>query len=193
MADDTSRRRPVRLQPILVALLFLLPLAAAAVLYYGGLGWRPDGGSNHGVLLSPIVNLRDRLPDGTLARGIEDRWALVYINEGDCRETCRAALYKLRQSRLMLGKDMNRLKRVFLHGIDAPDTVLLDRDHRGMLALRESTAAALLKSLRPAGTDANGYYLLDPLGNVVMYFPAGIDPGDMVDDLSQLLELSRIG
>jgi hypothetical protein len=40
---------------------------------------------------------------------------------------------------------------------------------------------------------AGGYYLVDPLGNLVMYFRPDLDPSDMVDDIKHLLRLSRIG
>ena len=46
-------------------------------------------------------------------------------------------------------------------------------------------------ALGPA--DDGGYYLVDPHGNLVMYFGPDIDPRDMVDDIKRLLKLSRIG
>ena len=44
-----------------------------------------------------------------------------------------------------------------------------------------------------ATLDTGGYYLVDPLGNLVMYFQPDIDPQAMVEDIKHLLELSRIG
>jgi hypothetical protein len=35
----------------------------------------------------------------------------------------------------MLGKEMDRLIRVFLHGDSAPDTVLLADEHEGLVTL----------------------------------------------------------
>mgnify|MGYP003626061973 FL=1 len=34
---------------------------------------------------------------------------------------------------------------------------------------------------------------MDPLGNLVMYFEPGLDPGKMVEDIKRLLKLSSIG
>jgi hypothetical protein len=34
---------------------------------------------------------------------------------------------------------------------------------------------------------------VDPLGNLVMYFPPDLDLRDMVEDIQHLLDLSRIG
>jgi len=99
----------------------------------------------------------------------------------------------LRQSRLMLGKEMDRLVRVFLHGAITPDTVLLAREHAGLVTMSDAELAALLREKSPAASESGGYFLVDPLGNLVMYFQPGIDPGDMVDDIKRLLKLSRIG
>jgi hypothetical protein len=38
-----------------------------------------------------------------------------------------------------------------------------------------------------------GVYLIDPLGNLVMYFPPDLDPKDAVRDIKHLLKLSNIG
>lgn len=190
---DPGRKRSGRSQLLLVALVFLLPLAAAVFLYYGGGELRPAGRSNHGTLLSPIVNLSEQIPESALVKVVEDRWALVYAHDGPCATRCRDALYTLRQSRLMLGNEMNRVLRVFLRGPDAPDTLFLETEHRGMIVLHDPATRSIFDSARPEDNETGGYYLLDPLGNLVMYFPPGVEPRDMVDDLAHLLELSRIG
>jgi len=99
----------------------------------------------------------------------------------------------LRQSRLMLGKEMDRLVRVFLHGDTAPDTVLLAGEHVGLIPLQDSRLYDVLENKKPAELEAGGYYLVDPLGNLVLYFHPDIDPSAMVEDIKHLLELSRIG
>ncbi len=99
----------------------------------------------------------------------------------------------MRQSRLMLGNDMDRLLRVFLHGETPPDRATLDENYAGTIALQDGSLGELLSSKTPASLPGGGYYLIDPLGNLVMYFRPDIDPSDMVEDISHLLELSRIG
>ena len=51
----------------------------------------------------------------------------------------------------------------------------------------------LLEAKKPAELESGGYYLVDPLGNLVLYFRPDIDPSAMVEDIKHLLELSRIG
>jgi len=189
----TEKRGKGRVQLLLIAAIFLGPLAIAAYLYFVGQDLTPAGRTNNGALLQPITNLRDGVPGSPLYAHNDGFWVLLYANDGLCDDACAHSLYTLRQSRLMLGKEMDRLVRVFLHGDTAPDTVLLADEHGGLVALNDSALKELLDSKKPADLEAGGYYLIDPLGNLVMYFRPDIDPSAMVEDIKHLLELSRIG
>jgi len=178
---------------VLLALLFAGPLIGAFWLYYGAESLRPAGRTNHGVLLEPLVDLDDVVTNPAFSDAVRDHWALLYANEGECDNDCRDALYTLRQARLMLGQDMDRMARVFLHGETPPDRVFLEEQHQGLITIRDRALRRELEAMRPREAAAGGYYLVDPLGNLVMYFPPDIAPGDMVDDIEHLLELSRIG
>ena len=182
-----------RLQLALMSLVFFGPLILAAWLYFSGSGLTPEGRTNHGALLEPIVSIDDALPGSAVIEHGDGRWLLVYANEGACGEECEFALYTLRQSRLMLGKEMDRLERVFLHGDTAPDTVFLAEQHAGLISISDSGLSGLLQNKKPAELAAGGFYLVDPLGNLVMYFHPGIEPSDMVEDIKRLLKHSRIG
>jgi hypothetical protein len=177
----------------LVAAVFAVPI----FLYFGGESLQPTGRSNHGALLEPIVNVHESLNNPARSSAFSDvardHWVLVYSNEQVCAEDCRVALYTLRQSRLMLGNDMSRLVRVFLHGESPPDTVFIEQEHAGLVTLQDRELSRFLATRRPPQLAPGGYFLVDPLGNLVMYFPADIVPGRMVDDIEHLLELSRIG
>ena len=182
-----------RVQLLLVAAVFLGPLAFATWLYFGGQGLTPDGRTNNGALLEPIINLTEALPESPLHVPTDGRWSLIYANSAACDEACEYSLYTLRQSRLMLGKEMDRLLRVFLHGATAPDTVLLADEHQGLITLQDSNLSDLLDNKKPTDLEPGGYFLVDPLGNLVLYFRPDIEPSAMVEDIKHLLELSRIG
>ena len=190
----TNRADPKgRLQLVLLAAIFFGPLLFAAWLYFSGQGLQPEGRVNHGALLEPIVAIADAVPESAIFSHNIGHWLLVYSNTGDCDDACRDALYTMRQSRLMLGKEMDRVKRVFLHGDSAPDTVFLADEHQGLISLQDGALAALLDDKRPESLAAVGYFLVDPISNLVVYFPPDIEPSNMVDDLKRLLKLSRIG
>ncbi len=182
----------VRVQMFLIASVFFGPLAVATWMYYSG-ALQPDGRTNHGALLEPIVNVAVELPDSEVVRRGDGYWVIIYKNEQACESSCKDALYTIRQSRKMLGKEMDRVKRVFLHGEPSPDTVFLAAEHAGLIALRDSDFSGLIDNKKPAILPAGGYFLMDPLGNLVMYFEPAISPSHMVEDIKRLLKLSRIG
>lgn len=190
----TRRKDPAgRVQLLLISLVFFGPLILAAWLYFSGAGFQPEGRTNHGRLLEPLVNIRDELPGAAIHEHNNGHWLLVYSNTTACDAACENALLTMRQSRLMLGREKERLRRVFLRGDTAPDTVFLNDNHLGLIVLQDSSVSKLLENKRPPRLAAGGYFLIDPLGNLVMYFRPDIDPGDMVEDIDHLLELSRIG
>lgn len=182
-----------RLQLTLIALVFFGPLILAAWLYFSGTGFQPAGRTNKGELLEPIVALPEALPGTGLLEQIDGRWLLVYANDGACDDACKQAIYTLRQARLMLGKDMDRLGRVLLRVESSPDSVVLGESFVGTITLVDDALSELLQAQKPSNVAPGGYYLIDPLGNLVMYFPPELDPAEMVEDIEHLLELSRIG
>ena len=189
----TQNTKSGRGQLVILALVFFGPLAVAAWLYFSGADFQPKGRTNHGELLQPLVNIQDTLTASSIGELDDGRWLLVYGHDGACGDPCRFSLYTLRQSRLMLGRDTERLVRVFLHGAEPPDTAFLAEEHAGLVTLRNDRFSALLEKNRPVDTPPGGFFLVDPLGNLVMYFGADIDPADMVEDIEHLLKLSRIG
>ena len=186
-----ARRKKGRVQFLVIAAVFFGPLLFAVWLYYQGGALQPEARVNHGMLLEPIVNLADEVPASSI---LEERlWLLVYVDNASCDEGCEQALYTLRQSRLMLGREMDRLQRVFLHGDEPPDNLLLADEHEGLITLQDDALRSVLDNKKPEVLAAGGYYLIDPHGNLVMYFSPDVVPRDMVDDIKRLLKLSRIG
>jgi hypothetical protein len=180
------------IQMLAIASVFFGPLIAAAWMYYGG-ALQPEGRTNNGALLEPIFSVATALPESEISSVGDGYWVLLYATDDECADACENSLYTLRQSRKMLGREMDRLLRVFLHGESSPDTVFLADEHAGLITMRDDALASLLDSKKPAALSAGGYYLMDPLGNLVMYFEPTIDPSAMVEDIKRLLKLSRIG
>jgi hypothetical protein len=186
-------RKSGRNQALMVAAVFGVPLLLATWMYYGGVGTSSRPGSQHGILLEPILHLPDVLEQPDVVQLSGHKWLLAYTDGEECLDSCRIALYKLRQVRLMLGNDMNRVERLFLHGESVPDKVFLQQQHAGLISIKDQGLSALLDGKKPPEAAAGGHYLVDPLGNLVMYFPPEIVPREMLGDIKHLLELSRIG
>ena len=121
------------------------------------------------------------------------RWIMLTTTpDGRCADDCAQRLYVMRQVRLTTGKDRDRIERVLLLSADAP-VPTLPEGHEGLQVLR--TDAAALASLRAASApdQTPGILLIDPLGNLMMRFPANPDASRMKKDLAKLLRASRVG
>ena len=194
MQDSRARGRRTL---ILVAAMFLVPVAIAFTLYYGKL-WRPAGSASKGELIEParpltVAGLRHA--DGTPADGsvLAGKWTLLYIGDGRCDDACKTALVFGRQSRLALNNEMTRVQRVFLATANCCDNDYLAREHAGIVALDASSpeAAALLAQF--PGEHAHTLFIVDPLGNLMMRHDASHTTKDLLSDLKKLLKLSHIG
>jgi cytochrome oxidase Cu insertion factor (SCO1/SenC/PrrC family) len=205
MADSgRSERSRGRRQLVLLALLFALPVLLAFALYFGG--WRSEGTTNRGVLVTPARVLQDAALvtlDGTPARfsGLAGKWLMVYIGLGGCDTVCERNLYTMRQVHAAQGKQAGRVQRVLLvtelGAHDSLDSTL--KAYPGMIVLAgpPEAARALAAQFRvdteSPGTAAGRIYLVDPLGNFMMYYEADADPQGLRKDLARLLRLSHIG
>ena len=203
MNDEQTRpgageapRRSGAWQAWLLAAMFFGPLAVAWVLYFDS-GWRPGSTTNHGELVSPAVPLPPAaLPtpggDRLDADFLHGHWTLLYVGGETCGETCRRALHDSRQARLALGRLMDRVQRVYLYPGAAPDPAFLADEHPELVAAAVGgpEGRALLETLP---STSEGFWLVDPLGNVMMRYPPDADPEGMLKDLKKLLRVSRIG
>jgi len=181
-----------------LAALFFVPLLGAFWLYYAG-GWRPAGSTNHGELISPArplaaITLLDL--DGAVASPelFKGKWTLVHVNDGACDEVCRKALWTMRQTRLLLAEDMDRVQRAFVVTGNCCDRSFLTTEHPGLLTVSASGPAAAEWLAQFPQTPGTPYvYIVDPLGNLMMRFDVRENPKGLKSDLEKLLKLSHIG
>jgi hypothetical protein len=106
----------------------------------------------------------------------------------------------MRQVRLAQGENLRRVQRLFLvtGASDSADlsTVLDDYPDMAAAWLSPEQVAAIAPVFSVEGIsmqDADNIYLVDPLGNLMMYYPPEVDPRGMIQDLQRLLKYSRIG
>ncbi len=191
---------------VLLALLFLTPPLVAWLMHLSAEhGWRPSGTTNQGTLIEPPrpLSLPAGLVDATGAPIRQDflggKWTLLYIGGDACGEACRNTLYNLRQVRLAQGENIRRVQRLFLvaetAAADLPE-ILADYPDLAVALLSRAQAAAIAPLFSVDGTPMQGadrVYLVDPLGNLMMYYRPDADPRGMIQDLQRLLKYSHIG
>ncbi len=213
-AHDRRQRRVL----IGVALMFFAPLALSFYLYYGR-DWHPGGRVNAGELIEPArplpllslpllaVPLPSQPPASPSAgpsadpghtnpQFLKGKWTFLYVQRGRCDNECRRLLYDTRQVRLALDRDMNRVQRVFIGEADCCDLQELRAANPDLIAVRAAPADESLLALlpmRPGAVDSHRVYLIDPLGNLMMFYAADAKPKGMLEDMKRLLRLSSIG
>jgi len=168
-------------------------------------GWKPQGTTNRGNLVHPARQLTmpaDMVSDGmSLQDYLQGRWTLLYIDDAGCDETCRNNLYKIRQVRLAQNENMKRVQTLFLlHAGNLPDELgdFLAQEHKDMaVALLSAANAAVIAPQfqidEAPVMGAQRVYIVDPLGNLMMYYLPDADARDMLKDLQKLLKYSKIG
>ena len=181
-----------RAQLLGLALVFLGPLALAFWLYYGS-SWRPMDQAVHGELISPPLALPDTplTPDGQVR--LRDVWSLILVMPADCGEDCRKALYATRQLRAALGRDRDRVQRVWIVENGTPDFDFLLAEHPDLLTVDSKASAGADLISRFNRRSEVDIFVVDPLGNLMMRFPPDLSMRDMHTDLKRLLKLSNIG
>ena len=169
----------------------VLPFVAATAMFYLA---PPQGRMNYGELINPSLmpDLAVANLDGSQFRlaSLRGKWTMVQVDEGRCGALCRDKLYKMRQIRLTQGKNMDRVQRLWLLSDDSAVEESVLRDYQGTIVLRAT--ADVLKAFPASGSAPQHLWLVDPLGNIMLRYPADADPSRMKNDLSRLLRVSRI-
>jgi hypothetical protein len=119
------RRRTLsgRLKMLLVLLACAAPVLASYFTYYV---IRPEGRNNYGTLVQPTRTIPPGLALRTLEgqavdpKSLRNQWLLVVVGGGGCDAACVQRLYTQKQLRQMLGKERERLDKVWLITDDAP-------------------------------------------------------------------------
>ncbi len=196
-----SRTSQTRKRWTLIALmaLFLSPVIAAWL-------WKPDTFRNYGELIDPprpLGNVQMISPEG----GSVDldtffgRWTYVFFVDDDCKDSCKRLSDAIERVRLSQGKNEKRIRLIVVTlnpgSLPSLSQIRLAMPKTIVLAVEASKREKLLSQFsRQAGVltrQPSKIFLVDPLGNLMMTYPAQSDPTDLRKDISRLLRASRIG
>jgi len=178
--DGAEGRRTVvgRWKMIAVMLMCAAPVIASYFTYYV---IRPEGRSVYGVLIDPQRELprltaTDRNGAPVDIATLKGQWLLVAVADAACDALCEQQLYLQRQLRESLGREKDRMDRVWLVSDAAPVPERLNNGLHGATVLRVP-ADQLARWLAPVSghTLAEHLYVVDPMGNWMMRFPARMD------------------
>jgi hypothetical protein len=195
-SDDPERRRSGRWKMLLVLLMCAAPVIASYFTYFV---IRPEGRTNYSTLILPtrtMPALALRTLDGApvTAASLRGQWLLVAVAPSSCDEACQKRLFTQRQLREMLGRERDRLDKVWL----VTDAGELSPQLRAAMQAGVPTqvlrvdAVALSQWLQPeAGRDLQEHmFVVDPMGEWMMRVPANAEPARVKRDLDKLLRAS---
>ncbi len=206
MSDPLSGGlRRSRMVLLLLVAIFAAPLAVSWYLFNFTQVGRGAVSASHGQLVTPprllpeapLYDISGRRETGVL----RSRWSLLYLLSGPCERACMDALDQLRQLRLAMGRHGDRLQRVLVvYGRFPPDPpALATGAYAGQMVMVGSVVDGddpghnfrLFDGDTPLL--AGRLYLVDPMGNLMLAWSAGTDPGGIIADLKRLLRYSGAG
>lgn len=201
--EQAGARSRNRRTLLVLLVLFLLPTVLAMLMFSSDSVWRPEGSTNAGNLISPVVPLpvetalsapgQEPLRDQYL-RG---KWTMVYVGDAVCDETCREILYRMQQVRLAMGEDTGRVQRLYIaaqaveaHAVAELRAVFPKLD----VAVVDGKAGLVsLFDIELPAAGSRRVFIVDPLGNLMMYYESDQPPNGILRDLRKLLKNSQIG
>ncbi len=194
-----------RVALIVIAAMFFLPLVLAWLMYTGAIDYRPGSTRNLGQLVQPPkpVAWGSVSSKGSGGQSPADmyagHWLILHAVPTPCGADCLRDITELRQVHRASGKQQSRIRLGLLHDLDSPATILEIEAVYGLFQLLEDPGGSVWELLeavanisQPPVSARGSTYLIDPLGNIMMFYPAGYDPRDLSRDLKRLLTWSKL-
>lgn len=177
--DATKKNRRLLLAMFGIA---FLSLGASYLLFYSAQEDGVWGTTNQGTFVDPPLTVAELgLKDSTgqqLTEGFT--WWLWVVAADGCDQECETAVHQLRQLHVLLNKDADRLQRALVTKPGLAPAVLGNYPNLDHLT-------GDLNGL------SEGIYLVDPIGNLVLFYPLSDAGKPVLTDLKKLLKLSQIG
>jgi hypothetical protein len=196
--DDAARRTSTgRLKMLLVLFVCALPVVASYLTYYV---IRPGARSNYSELILPVralpagLELTDLQGRRVAASALHGQWLLVMVAGGACDASCERSLWLQRQLREALGRERERVEKVWLiPDAQTPEVRILDAIQAGgpptVLRVPREALAQWLEPSTGARLEQH-LFIVDPLGHWMMRAPPDPDPSRLKRDLDRLLRAS---
>lgn len=193
---DALRIQRGRRMMLLLLLACVAPVLASYFTFYV---IKPKGGNSYGSLIKtgpqteiPNITAHDLNGQAVPLRSLRGQWVLLSVASAACPKSCQDHLYYQRQIREMLGREKDRLDWVWLINDSAALEPHLQAVAQQAHALR-ADPAQLAAWLAPAPGQAleDHLYLIDPMGNWMMRFPAQMDSKKVYRDINRLLRASN--
>jgi hypothetical protein len=178
-----SQTKPVRFKLFLLGVIFFLPALAGWILfsYYPNFSFKT---TNYGTLVRPALH-----SEHLAISAADQKWQIIYAPVS-CNKDTDERMHTLHQLRVALGKDQDRVMLTLLIDKECPQ---LQHDFRKLIVTEadKSDLQSLLGTEKIA--DQDKIYLVDPIGNLFMYYAGDTNAMNILKDMKKVLEVSQIG
>lgn len=194
---EAKRTHKGRILMLLVLLACAAPVIASYLAFYV---FKPQSTRSYGQLVQPLrpipaVTVQNAISKATISLPeLKGQWLLISVSPAACPQPCEQHLYLQRQLRESLGKDKDRLDWVWLVSDDAPlPSALVPAAAQGTVLRLSVDDLRNWLSLAPGDDVSAHLYVVDPMGQYMMRFPAGLGQAEAKQvrkDLERLLRAS---
>ncbi len=162
---------------------------------------------NKGNLITPAIELKNinlkyvgnNKPYNLIDQ--EHQWVMVFVDAGECDERCKRQLVVMRQTRLAQGGEYTRINRLYV--MMQPQSTQFMKEVKdfhpdldivtGSQQQLNNVIQQFTLSDKVDVGNANRIYIIDPIGNLMMYYELDADAADIAKDLKRLLHVSQMG
>ncbi len=195
MTDQQRKNRKT------IILLFAMTGIPFLIAWYlsANTAWMSAGTNRGELMVPPITTVKSDLQafDEFTRQNIDEfkgRWVIFnVIDSSDCEQDCRLSIHKTKQIRLMMNKDLTRIRRGALLLVDADGEKAKTWWEDDSRLLRVKATPVLVKKIKNTAITHGMLIIMDPLGNMMMRYQTDFDPYDVKADLMKLLRISQIG
>jgi cytochrome oxidase Cu insertion factor (SCO1/SenC/PrrC family) len=190
---------PAKKTLLTMIFVFVAPIVIGSVMFMNAERLGMDTSTvNYGQLVQPPVNIST---DGVILDGqpadpenlARNQWTLLYLNQAECGDACRARLDLLKRIRLLTNEDMRRIRTVSVGDTPWKDTDALKNAYPDLMLAELGDAPDNFLKQFPK-QDEHPIYLIDPLGNLMMYYVGEVpDIKGIMKDFKRILKYSQIG
>ncbi|MEN9917378.1 MAG: hypothetical protein RLY40_1317 [Pseudomonadota bacterium] len=182
----------------LLLFIFLMPIIIAAILFNKNPNWLHHKTVNKGTLIPANLNLQQLklIPNKPPLHSLKANWLLLYLTLTPCDELCQKNLYKMRQIILALGKYRHQVQYGLILANDTPLQMQFASSKAGDLlvyTLSKEHFQKISSTLNIKNFKAAAYFLSDPTGKIILYYPNNAVGEDIYQDLMRLLTISTTG
>lgn len=202
MVEEIIQKKPgsaQRWQLWLLIALFGIPPIASLSLFYAG--WRPSTTGNNGTLVAPVrdmngMALKNVAGDDVTIRNLNGQWIMISVADNLCDETCQNSAYTMRQVRLAIGEGQKYVDRMLIakHLPENWHDERFNDVYKGMLVVDSNAGdgGKLLDDLSRISDPVNGsIFLVDPAGNLMMFYPPGEEAKAILKDMQTLFKVTQ--